>query len=81
MEEFAQALGFASREALWGASEIFAEEGDVSWYITALPDGRWASWDDAELDLGRVQFFASRSEALAEQEAGWKASHSSEEMI
>jgi len=45
------------------ASESVVREGDIDWYVTALPDGRWAAWDDAELSLDRVEFFDTREEA------------------
>jgi len=64
-DEFAEALGFESYEALGQASESVVREGDVDWYVTQLPDGRWAAWDDAELSLDRVEFFATREEAEA----------------
>lgn len=61
--EFAEALGFDSYESLMEASESVVREGDIDWYITQLPDGRWAAWDDAELSLNRVEFFDTREEA------------------
>jgi len=64
-EEFAEALGFASYEALVAASEHVRSQGDVDLWVTCLPGDRWAAWDDAELSLDRVAFFASRRDALA----------------
>jgi len=61
--EFAEALGFDSYEKLMQASESIVSEGDIDWYITRLPDGRWAAWDDAELSLDRVEYFDTREEA------------------
>lgn len=63
-DEFAQALGFDSYEALGAASEVIVSESDVDWFITKLPDGRWAAWDDAELALDRVAYFATREAAV-----------------
>lgn len=56
--QFAQALGFEDYDALLAASEVVAHErgNDVQWYITRLHDGRWAAWDDAELDIDRVGY-------------------------
>src|SRR5690606_8734821 len=34
--------------------EYVAREGDISWVIARLADGRWASTDDAELAPDRV---------------------------
>jgi len=65
IEEFAKGLGFESYEDLMEASEAIITEGDVDWYVTQLPDGRWAAWDDAELSLDRVEYFATREEAEA----------------
>ena len=62
---FAEALGFESYEKLMQASESIVSEGDIDWFITHLPDGRWAAWDDAELSLDRVEYFATREEAEA----------------
>lgn len=62
--KFAKALGFEDYHALLGSSEVVVMEGDVYWYITKLPDGRWASWDDAELDLVRVSYAETKIGAL-----------------
>src|SRR5690606_13492041 len=63
-DEFAEALGFESYEALRQASESVVTEGDVDWYVTQLPDGLWAAWDDSDLSLGRVAYFGTREEAV-----------------
>jgi len=63
--EFAEALGFDTFEDLMAASESIVREGDIDWFITALPDGRWAAWDDAELAPDRVAYFDTREEAEA----------------
>jgi len=65
MEEFAKALGFNDYEALIRASESIIKEGDIDWFITQLPNGRWISWDDSELSLDRVMYFNTRGEAIA----------------
>ena len=75
INDFASALGFDSREALYDASNDFAEEGDITWWVTGLPNGRWAAWDDSEIDLARVQMFDSESEAEDELQAGWDIDH------
>ena len=62
---FAEALGFDSYESLMQASELVVREGCIDWFITRLPDGRWAAWDDVELSLDRVKYFATREEAEA----------------
>ena len=64
MDEFAEALGFASYEDLLEESEVVIREGDVYWYVTQLPDGRWVAWDDAELAVDRVAYFATREAAV-----------------
>ena len=80
MEELAKAFGFASeRVLLEEASEIVVEEGDITWYITRLPDGRWAAWDDAEISLDRVAYFATREEAVKFHRAGFDAAELPEE--
>jgi len=71
-DKFAQAMGYADYEALMAASETVAVEGDISWYITRLPDGRWAAWDDAEIALDRVTYHGSRDAALRYQWEGWQ---------
>jgi len=63
-DEFAAAMGFADYEALMAASESVVQQGDVDWYVTALPDGRWVAWDDAELSPDRVAYFATREAAV-----------------
>ena len=68
IEEFAEALGFESYEDLLEASEVVVREGDIYWYVTPLPGGRWAAWDDAErLSLDRVEFFLTREAAVQYQ--------------
>jgi len=62
-DEFAQALGFSNYEALSRASELVIGERDIDWFITRLPDGRWAAWDDT-LSLDRVAYFATREAAV-----------------
>ena len=62
--DFAQALGFSDYEALMAASESIQQEGDIDWFVTQLPDGRWAAWDDAELAVDRVAYFATREAAV-----------------
>jgi len=65
IDEFAEALGFASYEELMEESEVIFREGDIHWYVTPLPGGRWAAWDDAErLSLDRVEFFLTREAAV-----------------
>lgn len=62
-EEFAEALGFESYEDLMEASEAVIREGDIYWYVTRLPNGRWVAWDEAELSLSRTAYFATYEEA------------------
>jgi hypothetical protein len=70
-KEFAKGLGFTDYNDLCEKSEIVYEEpGDVTWFVTELPDGRWAAWDDAEISLHRVAYFATRDEAVAFQQSG-----------
>ncbi|SFU94915.1 hypothetical protein [Alicyclobacillus macrosporangiidus] len=71
--DFAQALGFGSETQLFEASQAVLQNGDVTWYITRLPDGRWVAWDDSEVSLERVEFFDTRDEAEAFQMAGVEA--------
>lgn len=61
---FPLALGFDDYDALMAASESVVREGDIDWYVTELPDGRWAAWDDAELALDRVAYFETREAAV-----------------
>jgi 4-hydroxyphenylpyruvate dioxygenase-like putative hemolysin len=69
-EKFAKELGFTDYSDLCENSVVIFEEGDVTWYVTELPNGRWAAWDDAEISLRRVAYFATRDEAVAYQKAG-----------
>ena len=74
-ETFARHLGYASWDDLLAASEEVAIEGDISWYVTRLPDGRWAAWDDAEMATDRVTIHATRETAIADQYAAWLDAH------
>ncbi len=70
-EKFAKELGYTDYSDLCEKSEVVYEEpGDITWYVTELPDGRWAAWDDAEISLHRVTYHATRDEAVAYQKAG-----------
>jgi len=64
-------------EAATGAKvrriETVAVEGDVSWVVAELDDGRWAATDDAEISPGRVSIHPTREEAIAYQRSGWIA--------
>lgn len=55
--------------------EVVAQEGDIEWFLVRLPDGRWASTDDAEIDPTRVTIHPSRAAALADQWTGWRCAH------
>jgi len=68
--EFATKLGFLDFNALLDASREMYQEGDISWFITELPEGQWAAWDDAEIDTARVETFCSRVEAEDHQVFG-----------
>jgi len=74
--EFAQALGYADEQELWDKMEEIYKEGDVSWYIAKLPDGRWITFDDAELALDRVNFFRTKREAKRDLAEAWRESKS-----
>lgn len=65
MDQFADYLGFDSADALLvKASEIIIEDHDIRFYVTRLPDGRYAAWDDSELSPYRVSYFDTREEAV-----------------
>lgn len=67
-DEFARHLGFPGRSEMEAASTDLGPQGeDVSWLVTALPDGRFAAWDDAELAADRVEYFPTHNEAAQHQ--------------
>jgi hypothetical protein len=70
LSQFAAHLGFPNNEALMEASQHFFTQGDVDWWVTRLPDGRWAAWDDAELAPDRVEFCDTYEEAVRHHRAG-----------
>jgi len=78
-EAFAKVLGFDSWSDLMNASEHIVSEGDIDWWVTQLPDGRWAAWDDKELAAERVERFDTREEAINFQREGFEASDLPEE--
>jgi hypothetical protein len=53
-----------------GDPEVVAVQGDVSWYVFPLADGRWAATDDAEVSPERVLVFATKREAVSAQRYG-----------
>ena len=69
-ELFARKLGFGSYSDLCEKSEVVYEEpGDITWYVTELPDGRWAAWDTFP-PIDSVMYFATRDEAVEFQQSG-----------
>ncbi len=69
-DKFARKLGFGCYSDLCEKSEVVHEEpGDITWYVTELPDGRWAAWDTFP-PIDSVTYFATRDEAVAYQKAG-----------
>ena len=67
LDGFAQALGVSDFESLMEASEIVRLEGDIYWYVTQIPDGRWAALDDdviVEFATDRVAYFETREAAI-----------------
>jgi hypothetical protein len=62
--DFARKLGFESEEDLRAASTVVVDTGTYKWYITALPGGRWAAWDNAE-PVEDHGIFNSREEAVS----------------
>lgn len=75
IDEFAQELGFQNADALFAASEpVYEEAGLVTWFLTRLPDGRWATWDDAEIALDRVKFYATEKLARKGLAEDWEES-------
>lgn len=69
-DTFANALGYRHYEALMAVAEPIAKDGDVHLFVSELPDGRWAAWDDAEIALDRVKIFPNREAAAAYHEDG-----------
>lgn len=66
-DEFARFLGFIDWMTLVGASEFGVCVGDISWFVTRLPNGLYAVWNTAELWPQRVKYYVSREEALRDQ--------------
>jgi hypothetical protein len=55
---------------------ITHEEGDITWYLGRLDDGRWWAYDDAEpMDPDRLVFFDTKAEAQQFDADGWIESH------
>lgn len=63
-DEFAQHLGYANWNFMQQASEEVKTVNDVVWYITRLPDGRWAAWDDSKLSPDRIHNTDTREQAI-----------------
>lgn len=70
-EYFAKELGFETWEELLEKSHLVLTSGDVSVLVTPLEDGRFAAWDDFEVDLDRVSYFESLEAATKFQETGF----------
>ncbi len=70
-EVFAKTFGFESYEDLIDHSREVHTEGDISWYVTGCPDGKWAAWDEAEISRDRVEVFNTEEEAREFLQLGW----------
>lgn len=57
-------FGFEDEKAMWDATERAASDGEATWYITRLPDGRWAAWSSERIAADRITYHSSRDEAL-----------------
>lgn len=67
LKEIAQILGFKSLEDLKKETELAVENSETGdyWFISRLPDGRWAAFEDEGLlEFDLVDYFASREEAV-----------------
>jgi hypothetical protein len=74
-DEFAVVFGYRCMHEVYAESDPIYEEGPVTWYITMCADGRYATWDDAELALDRVFFYESYEEAERALKHAWYESH------
>lgn len=62
---------------LMQASEVVVDEGpDRNWYVTELPTGGWAAWDDS---TPGAETFDSREEAIQNQRDGFEVTDLNEE--
>lgn len=59
-----QSLGFANREELMAASKEVRSNDGRRWWVTALPSGEWAAWN--ETDYSAVRHTATEEEAIRE---------------
>lgn len=64
-DRFAQHLGYNTYEELMQHSEpaVYPNK-DITWYVTRLPNGLWAAWDDSELSPDRVAYLPNRDAAI-----------------
>ena len=76
--DLVRVLGVEDIRDLAARSEVFDHDGafgaDVTAFVTRLPDGRWAAWNDFDGEAGAVEICDDREEAIAEQELGVEAS-------
>lgn len=55
----AQWAGFTSAREMREATELLHRAADRNWYVTCLPDGQWAVWDDFTYNIhGRTHRYA-----------------------
>lgn len=67
-DAFATKLGFESFLALFENSAPVASDDERTWRVAALPDGKWAVWNEQELETG--QRFTSREDAVGSVSGG-----------
>lgn len=63
-DEFARELGYANWTYLMHASELVENTGGVCKYVTRLPHGVWAVWDDKKLSKSNVRITDTRENAI-----------------
>ncbi|PTM51926.1 hypothetical protein C8J48_3750 [Desmospora activa DSM 45169] len=62
-DDFAKQLGFFNWKRLMDATVVKYQDINCSWFVTQLPDGYWAHWDNIQLNPQHVYVFDTLEEA------------------
>jgi hypothetical protein len=61
-DQFARRLGFASYLSLFEDSSLLFAQQDKQWFVTAIRNGEWILWNDADLMVTGI--YATKDAAL-----------------
>lgn len=62
-DHFAKSFGFFDYEEMLDNTTTVFQDQDIAWCISKLPQGKFLTWDNAEIADDRVEVFYTKEEA------------------